>query len=202
MKNKTFITIALLFIANYLVAQDQMLGEIRVFTGNYAPTGWAKCEGQLLPLASNTALFSILGTTYGGNGMTNFALPDLREKVIIQPGQGPGLSSYDLGQTSGNETVTLTPDNLPAHNHTAQIKVSSGVADLSVPTTGVALASPVELHNSTSYPVLRYNTATPDITLTSNSTSTTGSSTPVNVAQPYLVCTYIIALQGIYPPRN
>lgn len=202
MKNKTFITIVLLFVVNSILAQDQFIGEIRIFAGNFAPTGWAKCEGQIMSISQNTALFSILGTTYGGNGTSTFALPDMREKVAMHPGQGPGLSSHDLGETSGNTLVTLTPENLPSHNHLAQIKVSSGVADLSTPTAGVSLAAPVEIHNSTSYPVLRYTTATPNITLSTNTTSVTGNSIPLDISQPYLVCTYIIALQGIFPPHN
>ncbi len=202
MKNNTYITIVLLFVVNSLMAQNPIIGEIRIFSGNYAPSGWAFCNGQTMSISQNTALFSLLGTTYGGNGINTFALPDMRQRVVMHPGQGPGLSLHDLGETSGSETVTLVAGNLPPHNHTAQIKVSSGVADLSTPTTGVSLASPVEIHNSTSYPVLRYTTATPNITLTSNVTTTTGNSLPIDVTQPYLVCNYIIALQGIYPQRN
>jgi microcystin-dependent protein len=202
MKNKTFITVVLLFVVNSILAQDQFVGEIRVFAGNFAPIGWAKCEGQIMSISQNTALYSLLGTTYGGNGTSTFALPDMRERVAIHPNQGPGLSLHDLGEASGNSLVTLTPENLPAHNHTAQIKVSSGVADLSAPTVGVSLAAPVEIHNSTSYPVLRYTTASPNVTLSTNTTSVTGGSDPINISQPYLVCTYIIALQGIYPQHN
>src|SRR5215207_9632471 len=97
---------------------EPFIGEIRMFGGNFAPRGWAFCEGQLLSIAQNTALFSILGTTYGGNGTTTFALPDLRGRVPIQPGQGPGLSPYTLGQMSGQENVTLLITNIPAHTHT------------------------------------------------------------------------------------
>src|SRR3712207_1329671 len=95
-----------------------MIAEIRMFAGNFAPRGWAFCQGQILSIAQNTALFSLLGTTYGGNGQTTFALPDLRGRVPMQPGQGPGLSSHNLGEQGGSETVTLISSQMPAHNHT------------------------------------------------------------------------------------
>src|SRR6478672_10112699 len=97
---------------------EPFLAEIIMFAGNFAPRGWAFCQGQILSIAQNTALFSLLGTTYGGNGQTTFALPDLRGRVPVGTGQGPGLSNYDLGQVSGSESVTLTVSQMPAHNHT------------------------------------------------------------------------------------
>src|SRR5436305_2548610 len=97
---------------------DAYIGEIRMFAGNFAPRGWATCDGQILPIAQNTALFSLLGTQYGGNGQTTFALPDLRGRVPIHYGQGPGLSPYDIGEAAGTETITLTQNEIPAHSHT------------------------------------------------------------------------------------
>src|SRR5438270_2669849 len=96
---------------------EPFLGEIRMFGGNFAPRGWSLCNGQLLPIAQNTALFSLLGTTYGGNGQTTFALPDLRGRVPLHWGQGPGLSNYDLGEQTGTESVTLLSTQMPAHSH-------------------------------------------------------------------------------------
>src|SRR5690242_6832737 len=107
---------------------NPFLGEIRIFAGNFAPRGWALCNGQILSIAQNTALFSILGTTYGGNGQTTFALPNLQGRVPIHPGQGPGLSSYNLGEQAGAENTTLLITNMPAHNHTAAVSISASQA--------------------------------------------------------------------------
>src|SRR5688572_15936308 len=114
---------------------EPFLAQIMMFGGNFAPRGWALCNGQILSIAQNTALFSILGTTYGGNGQTTFALPDLRGRVPIHPGQGPGLSSYSLGQSAGTETVTLTINEMPTHLHmsSAVLRASSQAADDSLP---------------------------------------------------------------------
>lgn len=199
MKNKYYLILIFFLFVKSVFAQDQFVGEIRLFTCNFAPKGWAKCEGQLLPISQNTALFSILGTTYGGDGKTTFALPDLRDRMAIGFGQGPGLSYVVLGQTDGN--ATLAPNNLPAHTHSVDIKVSSGTGTSSVPTASTSLAAPVQIFNSASRPVTEYIVASPDITLPNITTSTTGSSTPVST-QPSLASTYCIALQGIFPPRN
>ncbi|NDP27172.1 MAG: phage tail protein [Flavobacterium sp.] len=198
MKNKYNLIILFFLLANSIFAQDQFVGEVRLFASNFAPQGWAKCEGQLLPISQNTALFALLGTTYGGDGRSTFALPDLRERMAVQPGQGPGLSGIDQGQMDG--TSTLAPENLPAHTHVAQIKVSSSVGTSSVPSGGSSLAAPVQVFNSASRPIAEYNTAVPNITLSNVTTSTTGSSISVTT-QPCLALTYCIALQGIFPPR-
>src|SRR5688572_21707040 len=110
---------------------DPFVAEIRIFPFNFAPRGWAWCDGQLLPLSQNTALFSLLGTTYGGNGKSNFALPDLQGRVPMHPGQGPGLSLYDLGQTGGSETVTLLESEIPAHAH--MLQGTAGIANQNSP---------------------------------------------------------------------
>jgi len=199
MKNKYYLILILFLFAKSLYAQDPFVGEVRLFPYNFAPSGWMKCEGQILPISQNTALFSLLGTTYGGNGTTTFALPDLRDRMVIGIGQGPGLSVVDLGQMDGN--ATLMPENLPAHTHSAPIKVSSSIGTSSVPSASSSLAAPVQIFNSASRPVVEYNIATPNITLPNMRTSATGNSTPVNT-QPCLAGTYCIAIQGIYPPRQ
>jgi len=202
MKKKYIIVVFLLFTTKSIFAQDPFVGEIRLFTFNFAPRGWAKCEGQILSIAQNIALFSLLGTTYGGNGTTTFALPDLRDRMAIGSGKGPGLSDVALGQIDGNKTVTLTSANLPAHTHSVDIKVSSSVGTSSVPTSTASLASTIQIFNSTARPVTEYNTLVSDITLSNITTSTVGSTTPASIEQPILSSNYCIALQGIYPPRS
>ncbi len=202
MKKKYIILVALILSANSIFAQDPFVAEIRLFPFNFAPRGWAKCEGQILPIAQNTALFSLLGTTYGGDGRTTFALPDLRDRMAVGAGQGPGLSSIDLGQSDGSTSVILTPANLPAHTHSVDIRVSSSVGTTSVPSATSSLAAPVQIFNSAVRPVSEYNETPANITLPNISTATTGSSTPVNKEQPILPSGYYIALQGVFPPRN
>lgn len=198
MKNKYYLIIIFILFAKSIFAQDQFVGEVRLFASNFAPNGWAKCEGQLLPISQNTALFSLLGTAYGGDGKSTFALPDLRERMAVQPGQGPGLSLIYQGQMDG--TSTLAPENLPLHNHDASIKVSSSVGTSSVPSAGSSLAAAVQVFNSTSRPIAEFNTAVPNVTLSTVTTSTTGSSIPITT-QPCLALTYCIALEGIFPTR-
>lgn len=202
MKIKYLLLFCVFLLAKPAFAQlNPFVAEIRIFAGNFAPTGWAKCEGQLMSISQNTALFSLLGTFYGGDGKNTFALPDLRERVAIGIGQGPGLSNYDLGQTGGESSVILTPENLPIHNHTGTISVSSATGTTSVATQSTSLASPVQPFNGTTRTVLAHNTTSGNITNTSMTTSVAGTSTPLPIAQPYLVCNYIIALQGVFPQR-
>jgi len=168
------------------------LGEIRIFSGNFAPQGWALCNGQLLPISSNAALFSILGTTYGGNGTQTFALPNLQSRVPVHWGQGPGLSQYILGQSAGVENVTLTQQQMPQHNHTMGTLSAPGTA--SRPNTQL-LAQP------TSGNV--YGPAPSDgSALNPAAIGLAGGNQPHANLQPYLAVNFIIALQGIYPPRN
>jgi microcystin-dependent protein len=199
MKNKHYLILLLFLFAKPMFAQDPFVGEVRLFASNFAPRGWAKCEGQLLPISQNTALFSLLGTYYGGDGKSTFGLPDLRGRMAIGTGQGPGLSQVEIGQMDGNPT--LAPENLPPHTHSAPIKVSSSVGTSSVPSATSSLAAPVQIFNSNSRPVTEYNAVAPNTTLPNITTSTTGSSTPVP-GQPCLAGTYCIALQGIFPPRS
>jgi microcystin-dependent protein len=163
------------------------LGEIRIFPYNFAPRGWAFCNGQILSISQNTALFSLLGTTYGGNGQTTFALPDLRGRVPNSSGQGPGLSSYTLGQVGGTETVTLTQSEMPSHNH----GVNSTNADATSARPGGNFPAAGGGYNSASS-----NTMAP--TMIGNA----GGSQPHSNVQPYLTLNYCIALTGIYPSRN
>jgi microcystin-dependent protein len=164
------------------------LGEIRPVSFNFAPRGWAFCNGQILSIQQNTALFSLLGTTYGGDGVTTFALPDLRGRVPISAGQGPGLSPYTEGETAGVETVTLQVNQLPAHTHA--IKIAN-------PSTST---SPAGLYPAVTSRLI-YN-STPDVFLNPASVGFTGGSQPHNNRQPYLAISFIIALQGIFPSRN
>lgn len=175
---------------------DPFIGEITLFAGNYAPRGWAFCQGQLLSIAQNTALFSILGTTYGGDGQTTFALPDLRGRAPIGPGQGPGLPPYYLGELGGEPTHTLIYPEMPAHSHAAQ---ASGVA------AGGTSASPGggTWASSTARDSL-YSNAAPDSPMAAGNITVgaAGNSQPHNNMPPYLGVNYIIALEGIYPSRG
>ena len=169
---------------------DPLLGQIIMFAGNFAPRGWAFCDGQLLAINQNTALFSILGTTYGGDGRTTFALPDLRGRTPIGPRQGPGLSNVGLGQRLGSETNTLTQPNLPPHSHGL---LASDKRAHEVEPGGHALA-----------PASRdvYSNDTPTVTMNAGTVSSTGGGQPFNNMQPSLGINYIIALQGVFPSRS
>ena len=171
---------------------DPFLGEIRMFTGNFAPKGWAMCSGQILPINQNTALFSILGTTYGGDGQTTFALPDLRGRVPVHFGQGPGLSGYSEGQTGGVESVVLIPPQIPAHTHS-----------VNAATTGGSQASP-----ASGFPAVESTGTSLNYSPASNTTMNGAMIAPNSGGQahenrqPFLAVNFIIALQGIYPSRN
>lgn len=200
MKKIYILTLILFLFTKMLFAQDTpYLGEIKLFAGNFPPRGWAFCNGQLLLINQNQALFSLLGTTYGGNGQTTFALPDLRGRAAV----GDGLSIV-LGEKQGAETTTLTEANLPVHSHTEPVKVSSSAATLNVPTASSAIAAPAITVNSTTRAMLGYNAAAPNTSLsgTASTAAGTASPTPINTMQPYIAMTYIIALQGIFPSRN
>lgn len=187
---------------------DPFIGQIVLFGGNFAPRGWALCQGQLLPIAQYTALFSIIGTIYGGDGRTTFALPDLRGRTALSSGNGPGLSNYALGRRSGEESHTLTTLEMPSHDHQIQttMKVSSANSTQSAATSGSSIATPGSPGGRGFDASLGFNQATPDISLNSASTSVTvsnnGGNQPHNNMQPYLVTNYIIALEGVFPSRN
>ena len=172
---------------------DPFVAEIRIFGFNFAPKGWAFCDGQLLPLSQNTALFSLLGTTYGGNGKSNFALPDLQGSIPVHPGQGPGLSLYDLGQTGGSETVSLLESEIPAHTHALRDH-DLDLGELPAPASNRVLAQSA---NASIY--------VPPANLTPMNVQTltvAGGDQPHNNMMPYLTLSYCIALQGVFPPRN
>jgi microcystin-dependent protein len=177
---------------------DPFIGNVMLVAFDYAPRGWAFCNGQLLPINQNQALFSLLGTQYGGNGTTNFALPDLRSRVPLGFGQGPGLSSIQIGQAGGTESVTVSTATLPAHTH--PLNVQSGTGTTSAPGPGTVLARTV-VDDGTG--VTSYSSTAPNTALAAASVgSTTGGSTPVGIRNPYLGLQYIISLQGIFPSRN
>ena len=180
------------------------IAEIRMFAGTFAPRNWAYCQGQLISIASNTALFSLLGTTYGGNGQTTFSLPDFRGRVAVGTGTGPGLAAVQLGEMGGTSTTTLVSGNMPAHNHPAALNASTVKATLQAPAAGAALGKGVD---STGVAVpLIYAPAgsSPSVTLDAGSVTTglAGSSTPFSNMQPYLGMNYIICMFGIYPSRS
>ena len=166
------------------------IGDIKMFGGNFAPRSWAFCNGQLLSISQNAALFSILGTTYGGNGQTTFALPDLRGRVPIGMGQGPGLSGYVEGQAGGVENVTLLTSQIPVHNHS--LSASSGAATNASPNNGY----PAVLDAGNGY------AATPNTTMNAGAIGTAGGNQSHTNVQPYLALNFIICLFGIFPSRN
>jgi microcystin-dependent protein len=176
---------------------EEYIGIIKIFGGNFAPRGWAFCNGQMLSIAQNTALFSILGTTYGGNGQTTFALPDLRGREAIGIGQGPGLSNIVLGQVGGVENVTLLTNQIPAHSHT--VNVNDGNATIHKPTSSTVIAAPVDVNGDG---VNNYLSTNPNTTLAANSIGATGGNQPHENRTPYLGVSYIICLEGIFPSRN
>lgn len=174
------------------------IAEIRLFAGNFAPRGWAFCQGQIMSIAQNTALFSLLGTTYGGNGQTTFALPDFRGRVAVGTGQGPGLPSMVLGQVGGEPTHTLIITEMPAHNHFISAN-TSGQATTANPTNNMLGIGKVP---SSSETINMYSSPAAGSNLNSSSISVAGGSQPHNIMQPYLGMNYIICLEGIFPSRN
>jgi microcystin-dependent protein len=172
---------------------DPFVAEIRIFGFNFAPKGWAFCNGQLLPLSQNTALFSLLGTTYGGDGKSTFALPDLQGNAPMHPGQGPGLSLHDLGETGGSESVTLLESEMPSHNHTMRATLDD--ANLAIPQSTRSLAkASANLYNTSN--------AGGTSPLALQALPAAGGSLPHNNMQPYLTMNFCIALQGVFPPRG
>jgi microcystin-dependent protein len=173
---------------------NPFVAEIRIFTGNFAPKGWAQCNGQLLPISQNTALFSLLGTTYGGDGKSNFALPNLQGSAPMQAGQGPGLSLRDLGEIGGEQSVTLLQTEMPAHSHTAMAAAGTGLAD---PTNNVWASGAKGFGN-----VYSPSVAASNVQMNPFATSISGGNLPHNNMMPFLGLTFIIALQGVFPARS
>jgi microcystin-dependent protein len=174
---------------------DPFVAEIRIFPFNFAPTGWAFCDGQILPLSQNTALFSLLGTTYGGDGKSNFALPNMQGNAPMHPGQGPGLSLHDLGETGGSQTITLLESEIPAHAHT--FRASNQQADVQAPIASVSLARP-----SGAVPFVIGSPTPPIVAMAGESLAPAGGDQPHNNLQPFLTLNFCIALQGVFPPRG
>jgi microcystin-dependent protein len=172
---------------------DPFVAEIRIFPFNFPPKGWAFCDGQIIPISQNTALFSLLGTTYGGDGKSTFALPNLQGNAPMHPGQGPGLSLHDLGETSGSDTITLLQSEMPSHNHALQATGQGALQ--SVPGTGSVLAH--------SNGVFAYVNATSNlVNMDPNALAPSGGDQPHNNLMPYLTLNFCIALQGVFPPRT
>src|SRR4051794_18692844 len=168
------------------MSTESLIGSIAMFAGNFAPRGYALCAGQLLSIAQNTALFSILGTTYGGDGRVTFALPDLRGRVPIHVGQGPGLSNYDLGETGGTETVTLTVNQMPSHAHVVTPKCGASVpqSPLYDPTNNYSTGT------DSATPGVGIYTSTPDAVMGASPTTAAGGNQPCQILQPFLVLTF------------
>jgi microcystin-dependent protein len=173
---------------------NPFVAEVRIFPFNFAPTGWAFCDGQLLPISQNTALFSLLGTNYGGDGKSNFGLPNFQGNAPIQQGQGPGLSQYILGETGGEQNVTLLQTEMPAHAHGAQ---AGSASDTAVPTNN-AWGTGQKGFGSVYTP----SNPSTNVNMSPVALSISGGSLPHNNMMPYLTLNYCIALQGVFPPRS
>lgn len=171
---------------------DPFVAEIRIFPFFFAPKGWAFCNGQLLPLSQNTALFSLLGTTYGGDGKSNFALPDLQGSAAMQQGQGPGLSLRDLGETGGTDFVTLLDSEMPSHNHNVMAVGQPAGTGTPSPSVGLSRSG-----SGNAY----VPTTTVSVTMAPQQLGLAGGGLPHNNMMPYLTLNFCIALQGIFPPR-
>jgi microcystin-dependent protein len=175
------------------MSSEPFLGGIFLFAGNFAPRGYMLCQGQLQSIAQNTALFSILGTTYGGDGQTTFALPDLRGRMAIGQGQGPGLPNYDLGELVGTDSVTVLTSNLPPHNHL--VEANKATADSTTPSN----TFPGCDSRGAAQPI--YN-STGGVTMNPQMLGVAGGSQPLEIQNPILGINFIIAVEGIFPSRN
>jgi microcystin-dependent protein len=178
---------------------DEFVAEIRIFPFNFAPTGWAFCNGQLLPISQNTALFSLLGTTYGGDGSSTFALPDVQGNAPLQPGTGQGLTPRALGETAGVENITLITSEMPQHTHFLNVRGSAGNTNSAAggfPSTGGWV------EGSKFGVVQAYTTQAADTLMAANEIGFNGASLPHTNMQPYLTLNFCIALQGVFPPRG
>lgn len=178
---------------------DPFIGEIKMFAGTFAPNGWFFCDGTLLPINQYSAFFAIIGTNYGGDGVTTFQLPDLRGRTAIHSGNGQGVnvSRYQLGQFGGNENISLTTNQMPAHSHI--IKAVSADGSVLQPTGAYPATSPGDPVSGSGVNI--YSQATPDVTMNANTVTPTGSNLPVNIVTPYLGLNFIIAWSGVFPSR-
>lgn len=184
---------------------EPYIGTIQAYGFNYAPRGWALCQGQILSIAQNSALFSLLGTFYGGNGQTTFQLPQLGGRTPIGQGQSPGMSPYSIGQIAGTETVTLTSQQMPAHTHAGTLNASTTVGATSVPQAGNFLGAPAGQDETSLNPVavtVYVPAAGTSVALGGLSIGAAGGNQPFPIMQPYLTINWSIALEGIFPSRN
>jgi microcystin-dependent protein len=172
---------------------NPFVAEIRIFGFNFAPTGWALCDGQLLPISQNTALFSLIGTFYGGDGKSTFALPNMQGNVPMNQGQSTTGTDYFLGQQSGVDTVTLLESEMPLHNHTMRAVTDPGVLQIPTPTRGIARS-----FNANAYKATTTNLAL----MAQNMLTPAGNSSPHNNMMPFLTLNFCIAMQGVFPPRT
>jgi microcystin-dependent protein len=170
---------------------DPFVAEIRIFPFNFPPKGWAFCNGQILPLSQNTALFSLLGTNYGGDGKSTFGLPNIQGRTVMHPDQGPGLSDHDLGETGGTPTVTLLQSEIPAHSHAMRANASDP-ANVKIvnPNASFGVSQEAQIYQDNA-----------DVSLAPEALSPAGGGLPHNNLQPYLTLNFNIALQGVFPPR-
>jgi microcystin-dependent protein len=173
---------------------DPFVAEIRVFGFNFPPRGWAQCNGQFMPISQNTALFSLVGTTYGGDGRSTFALPDLQDRAALHQGQGQGLSMHVLGETGGEQAVTLLTSEMPVHSHTLQARANTGDLQAPAPARGLARSDGGTIYQS--------NVSSNLVPMAPQGLSVAGSSLPHNNMPPTLVLNFCIALQGVFPPRS
>jgi len=176
---------------------NPFVAEIRIYPFNFAPKGWAFCNGQLMSISQNTALFSLLGTTYGGDGKSNFGLPNIQGSAPMHPGQGPGLSLHDLGETGGSDTMTLLTSEMPSHTHT--------ISCIDGPRAGGQSGQPgnATLVKTGGVPANAYTSgASQNQTMAANMVGIMGGNLPHNNLMPYLTLNFCIALQGVYPPRS
>ena len=172
---------------------DQFVAEIRIFGFNFAPTGWALCNGQILPISQNTALFSLLGTTYGGNGQSTFALPNLQDSAPMHPGQGPGLSLHDLGEQGGEPFVTLLQSEMPVHPHACMAAADPSNAQIPDPSESLSRSAGGQAYSTVTTGLVQ---------MAGQILSPAGGDLPHNNMMPYLTLNFCIALQGIFPPRT
>lgn len=172
---------------------EPFIGQIMAVGFNFAPRGWAMCDGQLLPISQNDALYALIGTTYGGDGVTTFALPDLRSRIAIHQGQGPGLTNRPIGQASGTETVTLTSNQMPSHTH--PVSATAVNADKPTPANNIWATEPT---TGTFF----YGAGPTDSTMSPQTISTAGGNQPHDNLMPYLTMTYVISLFGIFPSQG
>lgn len=185
------------------MSTEPFIGEIKILGFNFAPQGYATCQGQILSIAQNTALFSLLGTTYGGNGSTTFALPDLQGRMAKSQGQGPGLPNYQMGQLGGSTSVTILQSNMPMHNHpatgiTANLPVASGPGTANSPVGNYLAQAPIDMYATAATAGSNYGSAL----AASGATGSSGGSQAMDIQNPYLVVNYSIAIYGIFPSRN